>query len=294
MLQPYDLASAAHDAAHGHRRPRRSILVCTMRRCGSTLLGEALLHAGLGCPLEYFHAAWRPGFEARWSAGDLRGYVAALYRHRIAAGGTLGVKLFWPDLMQTCGRWNPAAADRYAVNLATCPPAHAERVYADVGALFAELFPNASVVLLWRRDVLRQAVSDVIARQGGRWRDLPGARQEPAADPVYDHAGIHRMLGQFGYELRQWHACLDRLRLPVVEVAYEDLARDYAGTLRRLCRRLLGDGWDGDVAAPRLRRQADGRGERFALRYLRERVGAPLPADRPAPEARPAPAGTGR
>jgi LPS sulfotransferase NodH len=275
VRQPYDLATAAHDADHGHRRPHRTVLVCTMRRCGSTLLGEALARAGLGLPLEYFHPAWRPGFEARWSAGDLRGYVAALYRHRTAAGGTLGVKLFWPDVMQTCARWDPAAAGRYAVNLATCPTSHAERVYAGVGELFAALFPNATVVLLWRRDVLRQAVSDVIARQGERWRDLPGARPEPAAEPVYDPAGIRRMLGQFRYELRQWRACLDRLRLPVVEVVYEDLARDYGGTLRRLYGRLGGDGWDVEIAPPRLRRQADERGERFALRYLREQAGTP-------------------
>jgi len=274
MRRPYDLSSAAHDVAHGYQQPRRSVLLCTMRRCGSTLLGEAMLRAGLGCPLEYLHAGWRPDFEARWSARDLRGYVHALYRYRTAADGTLGVKLFWPDVLQTCQRWNPDAADRYAANL-TGSPAHAARVYGDVGELFADLFPNATVVFLWRRDVLRQAVSEVVAQQSGRWRAVRGVDDEHTADAVYDHAGIERMLRQFTYELRQWRACLDHLRLPLVEVVYEDLARDYAGTLRRGLRTLGGGAWDGEVPPPRLRRQADGRSERFLLRYLRERDAGP-------------------
>jgi trehalose 2-sulfotransferase len=275
VRQPYDLATAAHDVAHGHHRPRRSILVCTMRRCGSTLLGEALARAGLGCPLEYFHAAWRPAFEARWSADDLRGYAEALYQWRTSADGTLGVKLFWPDVLQTCQRRDPARAHRYTADLATCEPAHAASVYSDVGELVRELFPGTTVVLLWRRDLLRQAVSDVIARQHGRWRELAGTAAEPAAEPAYDPNRIDAMVRLFRYELGRWRACLDHLRLPTVEVVYEDLAGDYGGTVRRLLRALLGGGWDGPVPPPRLRRQADTRSERLLLRHLRERHGPP-------------------
>ncbi len=277
MRPRYDLATAAYDVTHGRERPAASVLVCTMRRCGSTLLGEAILRAGLGCPLEYFHVGWRPDFEARWSATDLRRYVEALYRHRTTADGTLGVKLFWPDVMQTCQRWNPGASDRYAVNLADCAPAHAAGVYDDVGDLFLDLFPDATIVLLWRRDVLRQAVSDVIAQQRGRWRDVPGTADEPAADPVYDRGSIDGRLRQFTYEVRQWRACLDHLHLPAVEVVYEDLARDYGGAVRRVLQALLGDRWDGEVPPPRLRRQADTLSERFLLRYLDEMCGQPAP-----------------
>ena len=272
MRQRYDLATAAGDRASGYQRPRRSVLVCTMRRCGSSLLGEALVRAGLGCPLEYFHAVWRPGFEARWHAPELRDYVAALYRHRAAADGTLGVKLFWPDVLQTLRRWSPAGGDR-AARLASGGPADRARVHAEVGELLLELFPNPSVVFLWRQDLLRQAVSDLVAQQSGRWREVPGGSTDPAWTPLYDRCAIDRRLSQFGRELRAWRDCLDHLGLPLVEVAYEELARDYRGTVRRVLRALLGERWDGEVPPPRLRRQADAASERLLLRYLRERHG---------------------
>lgn len=273
MRQRYDLATAAADQASAYRRPRRSVLVCTMRRCGSTLLGEALLAAGLGCPLEYFHPEWRPQFEARWDAGELRDYVAALYRHRTAGDGTLGVKLFWPDVLQTLQRWDPAGGDR-AERLARGAAGDRARVHGEVGELLRELFPNPSVVLLWRQDRLRQAVSDLVAHQSGCWRKVPGGTADPAWTPAYDRGAIDRRLSQFRRELQAWRDCLDHLRLPVVEVAYEELAGDYRGAVRRVLRGLLGEGWDGEVPPPRLRRQADAASERLLLRHLRERHAA--------------------
>jgi trehalose 2-sulfotransferase len=275
VRQHYDLATAAADLASGYRRPRRSVLVCTMRRCGSTLLGEALLAAGLGCPLEYFHPAWQPAFEARWHASDLRDYVAALYRHRTDSDGTLGVKLFWPDVLQTLQRWDPEGGDR-AARLAADAPGDPARVHGEVAELLHALFPNPSVVFLWRQDRLRQAVSDLVAHQSGHWRRAPGDDADPAWTPAYDRRAIDRRLSQFSHELHAWRDCLDHLRLPVVEVAYEELAGDYRGTVRRVLRALLGEGWDGEVPPPRLRRQADDSSERLLLRYLRERRGEPM------------------
>jgi LPS sulfotransferase NodH len=277
VRQRYDLATAAADLASGHRRPRRSVLVCTMRRCGSSLLGEALLAAGLGCPLEYFHVEWRPQFEARWHAAELRDYVAALYRHRTDSDGTLGVKLFWPDVLQTLQRWDPAGADR-AARLAAGVPGEGARVHGEVAELLRALFPNPTVVFLWRQDLLRQAVSDLVAHQSGRWRGLPGDAADPSWTPAYDRAAIDGRLSQFGRELHAWRDCLDHLRLPVVEVVYEELAGDYRGTVRRVLRALLGEGYDREVPPPRLRRQADAANERLLLRYLRDRHGEPVAA----------------
>jgi trehalose 2-sulfotransferase len=281
----YDLTTAAWDADHGYDRPRRSVLICTMRRCGSSLLSEAMARAGgLGCPLEYLHAGMRPTFEARWATADLDAYVHALYRHRIDAGGTLGAKLFWPDLTQLCEARDPDE-EAYRCNLLAGPRDRAARAYRGVAGLLAELFPSATLVLLWRRDLLRQAVSDVVALQTGRWRQLPGVPTDDLPVPVYDRAAIHATLGRFAYQRAQWRAFLAHQRLPHLEVVYEDLARDYAGTLRPLLRALLGDRWDGQVPPPRLRRQGDARSERLVLRYLQ--------AERAERHGRPAPVATG-
>src|ERR1700761_3198901 len=92
----YDLAMAAHDYPAWHGEPRRSILICSHPRSGSTLLGEALYFAqGLGCPLEYFHPGFRPPMAERWHAPEIRRYAQSVKAHRTDPGGTLAVKLFW-------------------------------------------------------------------------------------------------------------------------------------------------------------------------------------------------------
>ena len=99
--QRYDLVTAEADYPAWSGPPRRSIAVCTQQRSGSTLLGEAIHSAGgLGCPLEYFHAGFRPAFERRWETATFRDYLDALYRFRTDPGGTFSVKLFWIDVMR--------------------------------------------------------------------------------------------------------------------------------------------------------------------------------------------------
>ena len=63
------------------------------------------------------------------------------------------------------------------------------------------------------------------------------------------------------YEQACWREFLAWVGLPVAEVAYEDLVRDWDGVLRPLLAGLLGDGVT--VPAPRLRRQSDARTERI-------------------------------
>lgn len=68
----YDSTLATHDDG----RLRRTILLRSEQRSGSTLLGDALSFAGgLGCPLDYVHA----GFRLVASVPDETD--PALYRH---------------------------------------------------------------------------------------------------------------------------------------------------------------------------------------------------------------------
>jgi LPS sulfotransferase NodH len=74
-------------------------LICTHPRSGSTLLGEALYFAGdLGCPLEYFHAGFRPTLAARWGCAGLEDYGRAVHRWRTDPSGTLSVNLNCHDV----------------------------------------------------------------------------------------------------------------------------------------------------------------------------------------------------
>ncbi len=62
----YDLVRAEADYPEWQGPPRRTLLICTQPRSGSTLLGEALWFAGgLGCPLEYESIRWIKAYRTK-------------------------------------------------------------------------------------------------------------------------------------------------------------------------------------------------------------------------------------
>lgn len=248
----YDLALAAADYPDWkHARPRRTFLVCTHMRSGSTLLGEALHRAGgLGCPIEYFHAGARPSFAARWGTPDLDSYAAAVVRHRTDPTGSLGVKLFWRDVRELC-------AER---GRGTDMP--------DVARTLAELFPNPTWIHLTRQDRLRQAISQMTARTSGVWRRIPGVEDgEARAIPEYDFLEIASHLGYIQECCEAWEAWFRFAGIEPLQVSYEALVSDYEGTVRALLAEL---GREGAVEPPRMRPHRWDHTEAFMRRFLEE------------------------
>ena len=264
---PYDLASSEHDYPEWEGQPRRTVLLCTHPRSGSTLLGEALYFAGgLGCPLEYFHAGFRPSFARRWDAPDFDTLSAAVNRHRTSPEGTLGVKLFWRDIEEIARDADPAL-ERFA----NVPPADAPAdYYVALADHLGRLFPNPEFVHLWREDRLRQAVSAVLAVETGRWRLIPGAtHDDPAPAVPFDIEQIERIMSYSDFchgHFRNLFAAMDT---HPHSLTYEALTADYAASVRAVLRHL---GSDAEPQAPRMRRQADAASEAMVLRYLRERA----------------------
>ncbi|WP_084251315.1 Stf0 family sulfotransferase [Sphingomonas pruni] len=266
-VAPYDLASAAHDYSPWEGPPRRTVLLCTHPRSGSTLLGEALYFAGgLGCPLEYFHAGFRPSFARRWNAPDYDSLSAAVRRHRTSPDGTLGVKLFWRDIEEIARDADPAL-ERFA-NL---PPSEAPvGYYATLAKHVARLFPNPQFVHLWREDRLRQAVSAVLAVETGRWRSIPGAIREDAfVTPAFDADRIERIMSYSDFCHGHFRNLFVAMGATPHALSYEALTADYDTSVRAVLRHL---GSDAEPRAPRMRRQADDTSEAMVLRYLRERA----------------------
>lgn len=266
-VAPYDLASAEHDYPEWDGPPRRTVLLCTHPRSGSTLLGEALYFAGgLGCPLEYFHAGFRPSFARRWDAPDYASLNAAVRRHRTTPDGTLGVKLFWRDIEEIARDAEPAL-ERFA----NVPPADLPAdYYAALASHVARLFPNPHCVHLSREDCLRQAVSAVLAVETGRWRSIPGAMQDAPAPAVsFDIERIERIMAYSDFCHGHFRNLFAAMGLAPHSLTYEALTANYAASVRAVLRYL---GSDVEPVAPRMRRQADGASEAMVLRYLRERA----------------------
>jgi LPS sulfotransferase NodH len=266
-VAPYDLASAAHDYPAWNGPPQRTVLLCSHPRSGSTLLGEALYFAGgLGCPLEYFHAGFRPSFARRWDAPDYATLSDAVRRHRTTPDGTLGVKLFWRDIEEIA-----RDADPELERFANVPPADAPAdYYAALADHVRRLFPNPEFVHLWREDRLRQAVSAVLAVETGRWRLIPGAtHDDPAPAVPFDIEQIERIMAYSDFCHGHFRNLFAAMRARPHSLTYEALTADYTASVRAVLRHL---GSDAEPQMPRMRRQADSASEAMVLRYLRERA----------------------
>ena len=266
--KPYDLATVEHDYPARDGLPLRTILICTHPRSGSTLLGEALYFAGgLGCPLEYFHAGFRPALAERWGCKGLSDYGRTVHRLRTDASGTLSVKLFWRDVAELAGELQPGRFD----DLHQRPPeATSPDMYREIAGLLAPLFPAARYIHLLRRDRVRQAVSAAAAVQTGIWRKIPqmGERTEATA-PSFDFATIERLIAYADFCHRHWHGLFEAIGAAPYGLAYEDLTRDHDATVKAVLEHF---GSTAAVPPVRMKRQSDARNEAMVLRFLREQA----------------------
>jgi LPS sulfotransferase NodH len=262
----YDLVTDAADFPAWTGPPRRTLVICSHPRSGTTLLGEALHRAGgLGLPLEYFHRGFRPHFERRWEAADLKAYVRAVHHHRTDPSGVLSVKLFWQDVEELAHEIDPAGQPAFGQ---TPPESQAADAYRRQAALIADIFPNPTWVYLRRRDRVRQAVSALVAGQTGVWRSVSGQAAGPAAEPAYDFDRLSVLMGLGDYCHRHWQAFFAALGLRPYELTYEALTGAYETTVRALLRAVGADRVE--VPPPRLHRQSNALTEAIALRFLKD------------------------
>lgn len=262
--RPYDLTRAQADYPARDAPPARSFVICTQQRSGSTLLGEALHFAGgFGCPLEYFHDGFRPGFAERWNADRIDSYIAAVHRFRTDPTGTFGVKLFWRDIADLMHEMT--LAGQPAIAVPTAGPA-TDIAYRQIFARVAPLVPNPRLVYLRRRDQLRQAVSSFVADKTGQWRQYRA--QERSAAPTCNFDYIMQSLARIQSDERHWRHFFRANAIEPYEIYYEDLQFDYAGTLTALFRHL--GRADATIMPPRLYKQAGARSEELREQFLAE------------------------
>jgi LPS sulfotransferase NodH len=258
----YDLTGADHDMPPREGPPARTVLIATHPRSGSTLLGEALYFAGLGCPIEYFHQGFRPGLAERWGTQTLSQHVAAVHRLRTDASGTLGVKIFWRDVAEMAAELDPARFGGLGGE-----PLSADE-YRAIAALLDPIFPNASFVHLERMDRVRQAVSGLRATQTGLFRVIPDMGATPAkGEAAYDFDRIDALVAHSDACHAHWRNFFAATGAAPFALTYEALTRDYEGSVRAVLDRF---GSDAPVPPVRLKRQSDAGNEAFVLRYLRE------------------------
>lgn len=263
----YDLTLESADYPAWRGQPHRTLIICTLMRSGSTLLGEAIYFAGgLGCPLEYFHQGFRPQFEARWKSADFQAYVSTLHRLRTDPSGIFSVKLFWHDVLQMICERAPGVFDAL---VGAPPPLVSADDHRRLYEVIRAIFPNPTFVFLTRRDELRQAVSNYVAEQTRRWRKFsPPARDPGLPQIAYSFDDIFRLHVGNRRRSENWESFFRANDLPYYKIVYEDLALDYEGTLRKFFTAIGRP--DAPIVPPRLRKQADARSEALLQKFLAE------------------------
>lgn len=228
---------------------RRSYLVCSLPRSGSSLLCELLGATGVaGAPTEFFHPDKMAALRERWGVATLDEYVRELLARKTSPNGVFGAKAHW-------GQYRPAFGE------------------ADPRTLF----PDARLVLITRRDRLRQAVSWVRALQTRRWDE----QDRPAVDrpPVFDYEDIATKLMRIDREEEAWEALFERYGIAPQRIVYEDFIDARDETVRAVLEALGMDApSDLHLPPPKLARQADELSQEWVERYLAESATSPAPA----------------
>ncbi|QQL45622.1 Stf0 family sulfotransferase [Sulfuriroseicoccus oceanibius] len=180
---------------------RKFVVIASTGRSGSHMLGHVMHETGaFGAPFEYFNLEnlleWKRIFGAR-STDDV---IHRLMAKRTSENGVFSMKLHYSHLLR----------------------------FGGIDA-FMERFPGARFIMLERQDVLRQAVSTVIARQTGVWI----AGQEGSGQkPVYDAAAIDKALGEIILDTASWRYDLSTRGLRKAELRFEDFCGDVPGGIQ--------------------------------------------------------------
>jgi len=203
---------------HKLRYPRRCYVVCAIARSGSNLFTDGL-HATrrAGRPKQFFLPKYEHQYAAKsgLDANDFAAYVRGIIPATATSNEVFGFKLmgwylneFLVRLRQT-GEFGDSEA-------------------SDLEMLVAA-FPRLRFLQITRRDKLRQAISKARAAQTGLWKVQEGKSEK--AEPVYDRALIARALLEAEEEEKIWNAFFTRIDRQPFQVEYEQLCRDFAGTL---------------------------------------------------------------
>ena len=241
--------------------PLRPYIVCATPRSGSSMLVRALTETGVAAvPTEYFHPLKRPVLEQRWGCEPtLESYVAALIAHRTSHDGIFGTKLHWHELelLRAESDGIPAREPGFDV------PA----------AVVEDLFPAPLYIHIVRRDVDRQAVSLWRASKSGVWSAYANGDGPPVVP--YRFAGIARCRSLITDSEVHWDRFFRFNGIEPVEVVYEDLVRDYAGTVGALVERIAPGAGAVSPPPPVSRGLADELSDELYARFLGDPRRAP-------------------
>ena len=284
---------------------KRSYLICTTPRSGSTLVCQALKATGVaGRPEEYFEALRQTGRPRRPEQYFVGVDDQSILDH-------LGERGVADDPQARSPLWSRTAYDRYvewAMEVGTTPngvfaaklmwgyfgdfagllrnvPRFRDLPLAD---LLPAVFPEVTFVRVVRANKIRQAVSLWKAVQTATWRQEDSAREveEDTASPGYTsflqehrpqlrfhYRAIAHLLDEILVEEASWDAFFEHCGVDPILVLYENFAGDPEASTLNLLKRMGLDAPPDFEFEPRMKRQSDALNDDWTRRYGELRLG---------------------
>lgn len=215
----------------------RPYLIASTPRCGSHFLGHALMEmGGFGVPLEYLNGGNFAGWKARFGDKRLPHLIEDFLRHRTSENGRFGFKAHWSQF----------------------------RKYLSTGKIDA-ILPLTHVVLIYRSNLLGQAISFAKAAQTGQW--ISGAPAQGEA--VYNYAEVAKAAGNIRRQYSLWSTYLNTSHEgPIMRIDYADLIADQEGRLRAIARFLEPEMIVEPRVSAKTRKQSDEVSKIWQTRFL--------------------------
>lgn len=237
-------------AAPCNYAPHRRVSSCAYAAASTPRSGPALFallcqQAGrLGFPLEYFDSQNEAMLRerTRQTGDDPAIYVSKLLSLRPSQSSGSGTKLHFGDLPH----------------------------FVEMQSPVLSLGKDKPVILLVRRGEVAQAVSFALATQTGRWLGLPGFPIPIERQAEYDAELIYRALHSFRSDNAKWRIYLALKQCRVLELSYETLVDDCAGTFEKIAGFLDVDLLPPQLGKVELPRQETSVNQIWQQRYLEE------------------------
>jgi trehalose 2-sulfotransferase len=232
---------------------RKSYIVASSYRCGSTFLCTALWKSGLlGAPTEYVNidpgnaaipSATEPGrLMVRFGATSPEQYFSKLLQHRTGRNGIFGMK---------------AHAHHFEAALAWCPS-------------MLRLLAPTTFIYINRRDKVAQAISMAKAMQTNAWISFdPVTRKDTRYDPDF----IEQCMNEIEQQRLGWWRWFEASGITPFVVTYEDALADKDAVVRSIVELLdVQNDVPEKINLPDVKKQSDQTNAEWASRFASDQA----------------------
>lgn len=214
-------------------------MIASTPRCGSHYLGHTLFETGsFGVPLEYLNYRNIKLWKERFNKKDRYETFDEIIKVRTSPStGVFGFKAHWNQFQK----------------------------YQETD-IFEKKLPFSKIIFIFRKDLLAQSVSYVIASQTRRWiSEMPAQRE-----PRYNYDLIVNAAVMINKYNRQWFDYITRSELPVYKLCYEDLLADKKKRLKEVFDFIKSDVPSEYHPASNVKKQGSDINEEWKRRFLND------------------------